>query len=71
MIWGREPALIAGFVEAVVLLVLAFGVDITMQQFGAIMGVTIAGLAIVVRQKVTPNARVQALIEKARRGVDE
>lgn len=55
MIWNREPALIAGVVQAVLALLLAFGVDLTQEQVGAILAVTAALLAVVVRQRVTPS----------------
>ena len=52
----REPALVSGLVTAVVALAVAFGLDLTEEQVGAIMAVTAAVLALVVRQKVTPTA---------------
>ena len=54
MIWDREPALVLGFVQTVLALVLAFGVDLTVEQVGAILAVSAAGLSLVVRHKVTP-----------------
>jgi hypothetical protein len=54
MIFGREPALIIGLVEAVLALVLAFGLNLSPEQIGGIMAVTTALLAVVVRQVVTP-----------------
>jgi hypothetical protein len=50
----NEPALVAGFVQAVLGLLLAFGVHLDPAQVGAIMAVTAAGLAIVVRANVVP-----------------
>lgn len=49
-----EPAVIAGLVQATLGLLLAFGVDLSQEQVGAIMAVTAAGLAFVVRANVTP-----------------
>lgn len=50
----REPALIAGLIQAVLGLLLAFGVDLSQEQVGAVMAVTAAVLALVVRARVTP-----------------
>jgi hypothetical protein len=51
-----EPALILGLVQAVIALVLAFGVDLSEEQIGSIMALTAVILAIVTRMLVTPNA---------------
>jgi hypothetical protein len=52
----REPVLTQGVVQAVLGLVLAFGVDLSSEQTGAILAVTAAVLALVTRQVVTPTA---------------
>ena len=49
-----EPALIAGALQALLALLLAFGVPMTDEQVGAILALSAAVLAIVVRQRVTP-----------------
>jgi hypothetical protein len=49
-----EPALVAGLVQAVLTLVVAFGLDLSTEQVAAILTVTAAVLAIVVRSQVTP-----------------
>lgn len=54
MIWKREPALFYGLVNTILALVLAFGVDLTTEQTGAILAVTSALLALVTRSQVTP-----------------
>lgn len=51
----QEPALILGLVQAVIALVLAFGVDLSTEQIGSIMALTAVILAIVTRMLVTPN----------------
>jgi len=51
---NREPALIAGMVQAVLGLLLAFGVELTQEQVGSLMAVTAAILALAVRSRVTP-----------------
>lgn len=54
----NEPAVIAGVVQAVLGLLLAFGVDLTTEQNVAIMAVTAALLALLVRSQVTPTRRI-------------
>lgn len=49
-----EPAIVAGLVQALLALLVAFGLDLTPEQIGAILGVTAAVLAFVVRRKVVP-----------------
>ena len=49
-----EPALIAGAVEAVVALAVAFGLDWTAEQVATVIAVTSALLALFVRSQVTP-----------------
>lgn len=52
----REPALVVGLVEALLLLAVAFGLDLTAEQVGAVVAVaTILG-ALVIRSQVTPVA---------------
>lgn len=55
-IFGREPALIAGLVNAVLALLITFGMHLTNEQVGAIMAVVNIALALLVRQNVTPTA---------------
>lgn len=52
----REPALVSGLVAAALALAIAFGLDLTEKQVGAIMAVVAAVLALVVRSQVTPTA---------------
>lgn len=54
MIWKREPALFYGLVNTILALVLAFGVDLSTEQVGAILAVTSALLALITRSQVTP-----------------
>ena len=53
-----EPAVVAGLVQAVLALLVAFGLELTDGQVAAILGVTGAVLALIVRQKVVPQRRV-------------
>jgi len=52
----REPALVAGVVQALLAVLVAFGVPLSDVQVGAILALSAAVLAIVVRQRVTPTA---------------
>lgn len=50
----KEPAIVAGIVQAVLGLLLAFGVSLSTEQTGAILAITAAILALFVRSQVTP-----------------
>lgn len=52
--WNREPAVILAAVQAVLALVIAFGLDLTNEQTGAVLAVTAAILGIITRSRVTP-----------------
>lgn len=52
MLWKREPALFYGLVNAVIALVVSFGLQLKADQIGAILAVTSAILALVTRQQV-------------------
>ena len=39
-IWGREPAMVLALVQAVIALVVAFGLSLAPDQIGAILAVT-------------------------------
>lgn len=54
--FGREPALLLGLVQAALALLLAFGLDLSPEQQGTILALTAAVLAVVTRQQVTPLA---------------
>jgi hypothetical protein len=56
MIFGREPAAIAGFLAIVVNLAITFGLKLTVDQVALINTLVVAGLALLVRQVVTPTA---------------
>lgn len=51
----REPALILAAVQSVLALVVAFGLDLTVEQTGALLAVTAAVLGVITRSKVTPS----------------
>lgn len=54
----NEPALVSGFVAAVLGLVMAFGLDLSTQQVVGIESLVIAVLAFVTRQLVVPVNKV-------------
>lgn len=55
-IFGREPALILGLVQAGLALAVGFGLNLDGQQVALIMGFAAALVSVIVRQRVTPNA---------------
>lgn len=54
-LFNREPAVILGLLAAVIALLLAFGVELSKEQQGAITAVVVALLAFVTRSKVSPS----------------
>lgn len=57
-LWGREPALIIGFVNAVVALAVGFGLDWTGDQVSLVMAAVAALLAVVTRTQVTATKQI-------------
>ena len=53
-IWGREPAMVLALVQAVLALVVAFGLNLAPDQIGAILAVTAVVLGLITRSKVSP-----------------
>jgi hypothetical protein len=53
-LWNEEPVAILTAVQAFVVLLVTFGVDITKEQAGAILAFTAAVLGLITRRKVTP-----------------
>lgn len=56
MIFGREPALIAGFIAIGINLAISFGLKLTAEQVSLMNALVVAGLSLIVRQVVTPVA---------------
>lgn len=54
----NEPALVSGLIQAILGLLLAFGVSLDDKQVGSIMAVTAVILAIAVRMVVTPTNKL-------------
>lgn len=55
-----EPALVSGALQAAIGLAVVFGVPLSPEQTGAILALSAALLAFVVRSKVTPTASPDA-----------
>lgn len=55
-----EPVLVTELVQAVLVLAVAFGLDLTGTQTAAIVALTNAVLAVLVRRVVTPTASTDA-----------
>lgn len=56
-LWGREPAIILGAVNAVIALLVGFGLPVDGYQIGLINAAAAAILAVVIRSQVTPLAQ--------------
>ena len=55
--FGREPTLILGLIRAVVVLLTAWGLDMSAEQVAAVYLVAEAALSVINRQLVTPVVR--------------
>ena len=53
-ICGREPAMVLALVQAVIALVVAFGLNLAPDQIGAILAVTAVILGLITRSQVSP-----------------
>jgi len=53
-ILNREPAMFVAVIQAILALVIAFGLDLTPEQVGAIMAVAAGVLGLVTRANVSP-----------------
>lgn len=56
----NEPVLIQGLIQAILGLLLAFGISLSDAQTGSIMAVVAVILAIIARMFVTPNNKIGA-----------
>lgn len=56
MIFGREPALITGFIAIAINLGVSFGLHLTGDQIALLNAAIVAFMAVIVRQVVTPVA---------------
>lgn len=53
-LWGREPAMVLAFVQAVIVLAVSFGLRLTPEQTAAILALTAVLLGLITRSQVTP-----------------
>lgn len=53
-IWGREPAMVLALVQAVIVLGVSFGLQLSSDQTAAILAVTAVVLGLITRSQVTP-----------------
>lgn len=51
---AREPAVIVSLVAAVIALAVAFGLDVSEEQTGAVMAVVVILAGLVIRSQVSP-----------------
>lgn len=62
-----EPAAVVFFVDALLGLALAFGVELSPQQIGAVMTAVAAGLWLFLRARVAPMTKVGDLFDEVER----
>ena len=55
-LWGREPAMVLATMQAILALAIAFGLDLTDEQLGAILAASAAVMGLITRSQVTPVA---------------
>lgn len=53
-IFGREPAMVLALVQVAIALVIAFGLNLSNVQVGAIVAFSAVVLGLITRSKVTP-----------------
>lgn len=65
-LFGREPAMIVALVQAVIVLAVSFGLQLTTEQTAAILAITAVVLGLITRTQVSPSSSVASY--KAGRG---
>ena len=53
-LWSHEPPMLLALVQAVIALVVAFGLNLAPDQIGAIVAVTAVVLGLITRSRVSP-----------------
>jgi hypothetical protein len=53
-LWGREPAMVVAFLQASLVLLVTFGLQLSPDQTAAILGVVALGLGLLTRSRVSP-----------------
>jgi hypothetical protein len=61
-LWGRQPAMIVALVQAVIVLGVAFGLNLSADQIGGILALVAIALGLVTRSQVSSPATVAKLI---------
>jgi hypothetical protein len=66
-LWGREPTMILGLVQAGITLGVTFGLHLSVEQVGAILTFTTAVLTFITRQASSSPVQVAQKIEEAKK----
>lgn len=53
-LWGREPAMVLAFVQALIVLLVSFGLKLTTDQTASILALTAVLLGLITRSRVSP-----------------
>lgn len=53
-LWGREPAMVVALVQAILVLAISFGLDLTEEQTAGILTLTAIVLGLITRTQVSP-----------------
>lgn len=56
-LWGREPAMIVAFIQAILVLAVTFGLNLDQDQTAAILAVAALALGLITRSQVSPTAK--------------
>lgn len=57
-LWNREPAMFLAVIQAAIILFLAFGIHLTMEQTAALMAFSAALLGFITRSQVVPVEKI-------------
>jgi len=57
-LWGREPALLLGLLQAAIALAVVFGLELPQGAEAAILAFSAALLAVITRSQVTPTSKL-------------
>lgn len=55
-LWGREPAMVVALVQAILVLAISFGLDLTEEQTAGILTLTAIVLGLITRSQVSPSS---------------
>lgn len=53
-LWGREPAMVVALVQAIIVLAVSFGLQLSQEQTAAILALTAVVLGLITRSQVSP-----------------